>query len=244
MVFWITLGIILLVFILAGIKIIYEYERGLVFTLGRFSGELSPGLKIVIPIIQSFVKVDKRTQVFDVPKQDCITHDNVSVNVDAVVYYFVQDTKKAVLSVSNFNYATLQLAQTTMRNVVGEVSLDELLSNRDEISTKIRKIIDEETDKWGIKVDSVELKHVELPETMKRIMAREAEAERERRGVIIKSKGEIEAAANLDKAAEILAKTDGSKYLRTLQTISDISQDPSQKFFFFPMEIIDMLKKK
>ena len=244
MVFWITLGIILLVFILAGIKIIYEYERGLVFTLGRFSGELSPGLKIVIPIIQSFVKVDKRTQVFDVPKQDCITHDNVSVNVDAVVYYFVQDTKKAVLSVSNFNYATLQLAQTTMRNVVGEVSLDELLSNRDEISTKIRKIIDEETDKWGIKVDSVELKHVELPETMKRIMAREAEAERERRGVIIKSKGEIEAAANLDKAAEILAKTDGSKYLRTLQTISDISQDPSQKFFFFPMEIIDMVKKK
>lgn len=235
--------IVLGVFILSGLKVIYEYEKGIVFTLGKFTNEYKAGLKIVVPIFQKIIKIDTRTMTVDVPKQDCITHDNVSVNVDAVLYYRVADTQKAVLSVNNFSYATSQLAQTTMRNVVGEVTLDELLSNRDEISDKIKIIIDKETDKWGIKVDTVELKHVELPESMKRIMAREAEAEREKRGIIIKSTGEIESAKNLGKAAKILHESEGANYLRTLQTLSEISSEPSTKYMFFPLDIMQAFDK-
>lgn len=235
--------VLILLFLLSGLRVIYEYERGIVFTLGKFTGEYKAGLKLIIPIFQKIVKIDTRTMAVDVPKQDCITQDNVSVNVDAVLYYRVAETQKAVLSVYNYSYATSQLAQTTMRNVVGEVTLDGLLSNRDEISNKIREIIDEETDKWGIKVDSVELKHVELPESMKRMMAREAEAEREKRGVIIKSSGEIEAAKNLEKAAKILEGSDGAKYLRTLQTLSEMSSEPSTKYLMFPLDIMQAFEK-
>lgn len=239
----ISVGVILFLFIISGIKQVMEYERGLKFTLGRYSGNLTPGLNIVVPLFQSYERVDVRVKTVDVPKQDCITKDNVSVNVDAVAYYYVFDVKKAVLDVEDFYYAISQLSQTTMRDVVGEVTLDELLANRDTISDKIRKIIDQVSDAWGLKVERVELKHVELPEDMKRIMAREAEAEREKRGTIIKSQGEIEAAQNLAKAGSIMAKYPGAMQLRTLQTINDISPDPSQKFIFFPAELGGLFKK-
>jgi regulator of protease activity HflC (stomatin/prohibitin superfamily) len=236
--------LIIVIFILAGLKVIYEYERGIVFTLGKYSYELKPGLKIVVPIIQTYQKVDTRVKTIDVPKQDCITKDNVSVSIDAVGYYFVFDIQKAILKVEDFYYAVDQLSQTTLRDVVGEVSLDELLTKRDIISEKIQKIVDKATDEWGIKVQRVELKHIELPKDMQRMMAREAEAEREKRGTIIKSEGEITAAKNLAKAAEIMAKRKGAMTLRTLQTISDIAPESSQKFIFFPTELSEILKKK
>ncbi len=239
----IILVIVLVIFVLSGIRVIYEYERGLKFTLGRFSGEMGPGLSVVIPIFQSFQKVDIRVKTVDVPKQDCITKDNVSVNVDAVAYYYVSDVKKSILDVEDFYYAMSQLSQTTMRDIVGEVSLDELLANRDAISQKIKVIIDKGSDPWGLKVERVELKHIELPGNMQRVMAREAEAEREKRGIIIKSEGEVTASLNLAKAAFTLHKSPGAMQLRTLQTINDISSDPSQKFIFFPMELTEIFKK-
>ncbi len=235
--------VITVIIVLSGIKQLMEYEKGIKFTLGKFSSRMNSGLNIVIPIIQSYEKVDVRIKTVDVPKQDCITKDNVSVNVDAVSYYFVYDIKKAILDVEDFYYAISQLSQTTMRDVVGEVTLDELLTNRDSISTKIKKIIDKASDAWGIKVERVELKHVELPESMQRMMAREAEAEREKRGIIIKSQGEIEAAKNLSDASKLIHKSPGAMQLRMLQTINDISSDPSQKFMFFPMEIMEHFKK-
>ena len=241
--FLIIIGILVLVFILSGIKVIYEYEQGLRFTLGKYTGIMNPGLNIVIPIFQTYQKVDVRVKTIDVPKQDCITRDNVSVNVDAVTYYFVESVEKSILNVEDFYYAMSQLSQTTMRDVVGEVTLDELLAKRDQISDKIKLIIDKASDAWGLRVERVELKHVELPSDMKRIMAREAEAEREKRGVIIKSAGEVIAAKNLAAAAALMAKTPGAMQLRTLQTINDISADPSQKFIFFPTEFMSMMKK-
>lgn len=234
---------VIFVFILLGIRQIMEYERGIKFTLGRFSTVMGPGLNIVVPIFQGYERVDIRVKTVDVPKQDCITKDNVSVNVDAVTYYYVYDVKKAILDVEDFYYAISQLSQTTMRDVVGEVTLDELLANRDAISNKIKTIIDKASDPWGLKVDKVELKHIELPVDMKRIMAREAEAERERRGIIIKSEGEVQASQNLAKAAMLLHKSPGAMQLRTLQTINDISPDPSQKFIFFPTEFMGMFRK-
>jgi regulator of protease activity HflC (stomatin/prohibitin superfamily) len=242
--FLIIIGILILVFVLSGIKVIYEYEQGLRFTLGKYTGVMAPGLNIVIPIFQTYQKVDTRVKTVDVPKQDCITRDNVSVNVDAVTYYFVEDVEKSILKVEDFYYAISQLSQTTMRDVVGEVSLDELLTSRDQISDKIRLIIDNASDAWGLKVERVELKHVELPGDMKRIMAREAEAEREKRGIIIKSSGEVEAAKNLAAAAKLMAQAPGAMQLRTLQTMNDISADPSQKFIFFPTEFVEMFKGK
>jgi regulator of protease activity HflC (stomatin/prohibitin superfamily) len=239
----IPVAFIVVIFILSGLKQIMEYERGLKFTLGKYSGDMTPGLNVVVPIFQSYERVDIRVKTVDVPKQDCITKDNVSVNVDAVTYYYVYDVKKSILDVEDFYYAISQLSQTTMRDVVGEVTLDELLANRDAISQKIKKIIDAGSDQWGIKVERVELKHVELPANMQRMMAREAEAEREKRGVIIKSEGEIIASQNLAKASLTLAKAPGAMQLRNLQTISDISGDPSTKFIFFPMEFGEMVKK-
>ena len=230
-------------FVLSGIKQVMEYERGLKFTLGRYSGGITPGLNIVVPIFQSYQKVDIRIKTIDVPKQDCITKDNVTVNVDAVAYYFVFDVKKAILDVQDFYYAVSQLSQTTMRDVVGEVTLDQLLNSRDEISLKIKNIIDKASDPWGLKVEKVELKRIELPADMQRMMAREAEAEREKRGILIKSEGEIIAAKSLAQASNIMSKYPGAMQLRTLQTINDISSDPSQKFIFFPTEFTSMFKK-
>ncbi len=231
------------IFIFGGIKQIMEYERGLKFTLGKYSSQMGPGLNIVIPLIQSYQRVDIRVKTIDVPKQDCITKDNVSVTVDAVAYYYIYDVEKSILGVEDFYYAISQLSQTTMRNVVGEVTLDELLANRDKIAERIQEIIDKGSDPWGLKVEKVELKKIDLPSNMQRVMAREAEAEREKRGVIIKSEGEIIASKNLAKAAEIMKKYPGTMQLRTLSTITDISKDPSQKFIFFPTDFMTMFKK-
>lgn len=234
------LGILLLL----SVKLVMEYERGIKFTLGKFTSIMKPGLNIVIPFIQTYQKVDIRVKTVDVPEQECITKDNVSVTVDAVAYYYIFDEKKAILNVEDFYYAISQLSQTTMRDVIGEVTLDELLANREKIASRIREIIDEGSDPWGLRVERVELKKVDLPSNMKRVMAREAEAEREKRGVIIKSEGEITAAQNLAKAASILSKYPGAMELRTLQTINDISEDQSNKFIFFPMSFLDKFRGK
>jgi regulator of protease activity HflC (stomatin/prohibitin superfamily) len=230
--------------ILFGIKVVNEYERGVRFTLGKFSGIMQPGLRFVFPIIQSWERIDIRTKVIDVPKQDCITKDNVSVNVNAVIYFNVADAAKSVLEVEDFAYATSQLAQTTMRDVVGATSLDNVLSQREEISKEIQQLVDKATDPWGIKVDSVVLKDIELPEQLQRVMAAQAEAEREKRALIIKAEGEIVAAENMAKAARQLAKTPGGLHIRTLHSISDISSDKSNTIVYaLPAEILRWVRK-
>lgn len=237
--------IIILVIILCSIKQVNQYERGIKFTFGKFSKIMSPGWNIVLPIFQSYRKVDIRTKAVDVPEQDAITKDNVSVRINAVIYYKVFDASKAVLEVENFYFAVGQLAQTTMRNAVGSVSLDELLSEREKISTEICNIIDKATDPWGIKVENVELKDISLPEEMKRVIARVAEAEREKQAVITKALGEVEASKNLAKAAEIMATTSGAMHLRTLSTLSDISADKSNTIIFgVPVEVLKHFEAK
>ena len=237
--------IVIVVIILLSIKQINEYERGIKFTLGKFSKIMNPGWRLVFPIFQSYRKVDIRTKAVDVPEQDAITKDNVSVRINAVIYYKVFNASKAVLEVENFYFAVGQLAQTTMRNAVGSVSLDELLSERDKISTEICKIIDEATDPWGIKVENVELKDVSLPEEMKRVIARVAEAEREKQAVITKAEGEVEASENLAKAASLMSKTPGAMHLRTLSTLSDISGDKSNTIIFaLPVEVLKSFEGK
>ena len=233
-----------LMIIIASLKIVKEYERGVKFTLGKFSGIMIPGLRFVIPIIQSWQRVDIRVKAVDVPDQDAITKDNVSIKVNAVLYYKVADSKKAIIEVEEFNYAVSQLAQTTMRDVVGEVSLDELLSKRDSVSKRIKEIVDKATDPWGIKVESVELKHIELPEQLKRTIGKEAEAEREKRAVIIKAEGEVIAATNMAKAANTLSKAPGALHLRTLQTVNDLSSDQSNTIIFaLPVEVLRAFEK-
>ena len=233
----IVIAVILIV--LASLKVVKEYERGVRFTLGKYTGMMKPGLRMVIPVIQSWERVDLRVKAVDVPDQDCITKDNVSVRVNAVLYFKVAEAEKAIIGVENYFYATSQLSQTTMRDIVGEVTLDELLRERDEISKKIKMIVDKATDPWGIKVESVDLKHVELPDNMKRTMAKEAESEREKRAVIIKAEGEVMAANNMSKAATMLAKAPGALHLRTLQSINDMSSDQSNTIVFaVPLEIL------
>ena len=228
--------IIALVILIRQVK---QYEKGVMFTMGRFTGIKEPGWRIVIPIFQSMRKVDMRVKAVDVPSQEAITKDNVSSKVNAVIYYKVSDAGKAIIEVENFYYAVSQLAQTTMRNVVGETSLDELLAQRDKVSKKIRTIVDEASDPWGIKVISVELKDVVLPEDMKRTMAKEAEAEREKRAVIIKAEGEIISAENLARAAKVLSSAEGALHLRTLHSINDISSDESNTtVWMLPIEIL------
>ena len=234
-----TIIFIVLVVILISIKQIDEYERGIKFTRGKFSKIMNPGWNLVLPIFQSYKKVDIRTKAVDVPEQDAITKDNVSVRINAVIYYKVFDASKAVLAVENFYYAVSQLAQTTMRNAVGEVNLDELLSERETISNKICEIIDKATDPWGIKVENVELKDVALPEEMKRVIARVAEAEREKRAVITKAEGEVEASNNLAIAADNMSKNPVAVHLRTLETINDLSSDQSNTVIFaLPIDIL------
>ena len=236
---YITILIIIGVLILISLKQINQYERGVRFTMGKYSGIMAPGWRILIPIFQSFKKVDVRVKAVDVPDQKAITRDNVSVTVNAVIYYKVAFAEKAVIEVENFYYAISQYAQTTMRNIVGSVTLDELLSKRDEIADRIKEIVDRETDEWGIKVNNVELKDVSLPESMERTIAKQAEAEREKRAVIINSEGEVAAAENIAKAARVLAGSDGALHLRTLQSINDISSDQSNTVVFVtPVEIL------
>ena len=237
--------IIAIILLLLSVRQINEYERGVKFTLGKFSKIMNPGWRIVVPIFQSYKKVDIRTKAVDVPEQDAITKDNVSVRINAVIYYKVFDASKAVLEVENFYFAVGQLAQTTMRNAVGSVSLDELLSERDKISEEICNIIDKATDPWGIKVEIVELKDVSLPEEMKRVIARVAEAEREKEAVITKAKGEVEASENLAKAANLMSSTPGAMHLRTLSTLSDISADKSNTIVVaLPIEVLEAIKGK
>lgn len=235
--------IILLILIISSIKQINEYERGILFRFGKFKKVMEPGWNVVIPIIDFYKKVDIRTKAVDVPEQETITKDNVSVKINAVIYYKIFDATKSVLAVENYYYAVEQLAQTTMRNIVGSVTLDELLAEREKISEEICKIIDAATDPWGVKVENVELIDVSLPEDMKRVIARAAEAEREKIAVITKAQGEVEASNNLAKAAAVMSKTPGAMHLRTLSTISDISSDQSNTIVFaLPIEVLDAIK--
>ena len=234
---WI-IGFVIFV-LLISLRQINQYQRGVMFTMGRFTGIKNPGWRIVIPVFQSMQKVDMRMKAVDVPDQKAITRDNVSVGVNAVIYYKVKDAGKAILEVEYFLHAMSQLAQTTMRNVVGEVELDDLLSKRDEISERIRSIVDEASDAWGIVVNNVELKDVVLAADMERTIAKQAEAEREKRAVIIKAEGELVASENMAAAAEQLNKIPGALHLRTLQSINDLSSDQSNTVVFaMPLEVL------
>jgi len=233
-----------LFFFIGGLRVVNEYERGVRFTLGRYSGLMTPGLRYVMPILQTWQKVDIRVTVVDVPDQDCITKDNVSVKVNAVLYYKITGSKEAILEVEDYHYAVSQLAQTTMRDVIGEVELDQLLTNRDAVSQRIKTLVDKATDPWGIKVENVELKHIELPKDMVRVMAKAAEAERERKAVIIKAEGEVIAAQNMAKAAATLSKAPGALHLRSLQTLNDLSSDQSNTVIFaVPLEVLRAFEK-
>jgi regulator of protease activity HflC (stomatin/prohibitin superfamily) len=231
------------VLIASGIKVINQYERGVVLTLGKFTGIREPGLRIVVPVFQKLLRVDVRSTPIDVPKQEVITKDNVTVGVDAVVYFRVIDAPKAVLETTNYIYATSQFAQAALRDVAGNADMDELLSKRDVISQQIKEIVDQQTDQWGIDVENVKIQNIELPQDMKRAMAKQAEAERERRSNIINADGEKQAAQTLAEAAGILSSVPGAINLRTLNTLERISTEPSQKtMMLFPVELVDALR--
>lgn len=229
--------------ILISLKQVNEYERGVVYTMGRFSYILNPGWKLIIPIFQSFKKVDIRIKAADVPKQDTITKDNVSCKMNAVIYYKVNDAAKTLNEVEDVTYAVSQLAQTTMRRVASEATLDELLSNREKIAAEILSLVEKHAASWGIDIQSVELKDIELPESMVRTMAKQAEAEREKRATIINSEGELQASENLAKAAKTLATSPGALHLRTLNSINDISSDQSNTVVFaVPVEVLKAIE--
>ncbi len=236
------LGIIAFILIIS-IRQVNQYERGVVLTLGKYTGMREPGLTLIVPIIQSMEKIDIRMKAEDVPDQNAITRDNVSVRVNAVIYYRVVDAARAQLEVENFRYAMSQYAQTTMRNMVGAVTLDELLSDRDAIADRIRAVVEKETAAWGLLVHNVELKDVALPPEMERTIAKQAEAEREKRAVIINSEGELGAAQNMAAAAKILSETPGALHLRTLQSINDMSSDQSNTVVYMvPVEALKALE--
>ena len=239
-----AIGVVFLLFVLAvsSIKILREYERGVVFFLGRFDKVKGPGLIFVVPPIQQMVRVDLRTRVFDVPPQDVISRDNVSVKVNAVVYFRVVDPQLAIIQVANFNEATSQLAQTTLRAILGKHELDELLAEREKLNIDIQKTLDAQTEAWGIKVSNVEIKDVDLNETMVRAIARQAEAERERRAKVIHAEGELQASEKLLQAAQMLSKQAEAMHLRYLQTLSNIAGDKTSTIVFpVPMDILTPL---
>jgi len=235
--------LLLIIFLASAIRILREYERGVIFTLGRFTGVKGPGLIILIPFVQRMERVDLRIIVLDVPTQDVISHDNVSVHVNAVVYFRVVDPEKAIIQVENFYIATSELAQTTLRSVLGGHELDEMLSEREQLNADIQEILDKQTDAWGIKISNVEIKHVDLDESMVRAIARQAEAERERRAKVINAKGELEASKNLLEAANVLSQNPQGIQLRYLQTLSDISSDKTNTVIFpFPTDLQQFMK--
>jgi regulator of protease activity HflC (stomatin/prohibitin superfamily) len=242
----VTTAVIFIIIIFSSmIRILREYERGVVFRLGRLVGVKGPGLVILIPFIDRMVKVSLRIVTLDVPPQDVITRDNISVSVNAVAYFRPMDPAKVITEIENYQYATSQIAQTTLRSVLGEYELDDLLTKREAINHRLQKIIDEQTDPWGVKVSMVEIKHVDIPETMRRAIARQAEAERERRAKIIHAEGEYEAAAKLTKAAEMLAQTPISVQLRYLQTLTEIATEKNSTIIFpIPIDIITPFIKK
>jgi regulator of protease activity HflC (stomatin/prohibitin superfamily) len=231
------------VFVISGLRIIDQYERGVVLTLGKHTGTRSPGLTWVFPFVQRMIKADLRILTVDIPRQEVITKDNVTVNVDAVVYFRIKNADKAILEVQDYQRATSTYAQATMRDVVGEVDLDTLLTQRDQLGRDIKKIVDKYTDAWGIDVDTIKIQNIELPQDMKRAMAAQAEAERERRAVIITAEGEHAAATKLASAAKILGTAPGAMNIRTLETLEKISNEPSQKtVFVLPTEVIELLR--
>jgi regulator of protease activity HflC (stomatin/prohibitin superfamily) len=240
----VTIIIIAVVFLLVTIRQVNQYERGIILTMGRYHKTKNPGWRLVIPVFQIMKKVDIRIKTVDVPEQEAITKDNIPVNINAVIYYFVSVPEKAVLEVENFYYAVSQLAQITMRNLVGEVTLDELLRNREELSDRIQEKVDKATDPWGVKVNNVDLKDIIIPADLKRTIAKEAEAERERRAQVIRSEGEVMSAANVAKAAKIMAESPGALHMRTLQSINDISSDQSNTtVWMIPIEVLHAVEK-
>lgn len=237
--------IVVLLFIISGIKIVREYERGVIFRLGRLVGARGPGIFFVIPMLENMVIADLRTVTYDVPSQDVVTRDNVTVRVNAVVYYRVVEPEKAVTEVYDFRFATAQIAQTTLRSVIGQAELDTVLSERDKLNVELQQIIDEATNPWGIKVTAVEIKDVELPDEMRRVMAMQAEAERERRAKIIRADGELQAAKKLKEAAEILAESRGAMALRYLQTINEAAAEESTTVVLpIPIELLSYFTTK
>lgn len=232
--------VVVAVILISSVKILYEYERGVIFRLGRIVGARGPGFIIVIPFLERMVRVSLRLVTMDVPPQDVITRDNVSVKVNAVVYFRVVEPVKAILQVENFLYATSQLAQTTLRSTLGQVELDELLAEREKLNVKLQEVLDKQTDAWGIKVTMVEVKYVDLPQEMQRAMAKQAEAERERRAKVISAEGEFQASTKLSEASEILAQNPMSLQLRFLQTMNDISTEKGSTIIL-PIPI-DMLR--
>jgi regulator of protease activity HflC (stomatin/prohibitin superfamily) len=238
--FWLSLAIIVVGFVISMFRILREYERGVIFMLGRYYRVKGPGLILVVPLIQQMVKVDLRIRVLDVPTQDVISRDNVSVKVNAVLYFRVLDAEKAVINVEDFYAATSQLSQTTLRSVLGKHELDEMLASRDELNSDIQEILDEQTDNWGIKVTNVEIKHVDLDEGMVRVIARQAEAERIRRAKVIHANGEKEASKVLLEAAKTLSEQPQALQLRYLQTLTEVANDRSSTIVFpLPMDLID-----
>lgn len=235
--------IIIVILLLSFLRQVNQYERGVLFTMGRYSRIVQPGWKLVYPIFQSLKKVDIRVKAVDVPDQEALTRDNIPVHINAVIYYRVLDPAKAILEIEHYNYATSQLAQTTMRNVVGEYTLDQLLQDRHDLAEKIKTTVDAASDAWGIDVQAVELKDVILPEKLKRTLAKVAEAQREKKAVIISSEGEVAAASNMAEAATTLATAPGALHLRTLQTINDLSSDQSNTtIWMVPIEAIKALE--
>lgn len=241
--YWIILGIIIFIFGLGGLRIVNQYERGVILTLGRYSSTRQPGLTWIFVIVQRMLKVDIRITTVDVPRQEAITKDNVPVGINAVVYFKVEKAENAVLEVENYSYAVSQYALAALRDIIGGVELDTLLTERDKIASEIKKMVDEQTMAWGIDVTAIKMQDIELPAGMKRAMAAQAESEREKRAIIIKSEGEIKAAENLTTAAEILGRIPGGLSLRTLATIEKIQPDPSKTVIFaLPVEILEGLK--
>jgi regulator of protease activity HflC (stomatin/prohibitin superfamily) len=238
---WITLGgcvvvgglVIILVLLLRSVRLLYEYERGIIFTLGKYAGTRDPGLTLVIPVVQTMRKVDMRIKTAEIPRQEVMTKDNIPMLVNAVVYFKVIKPEDAIIKIEDYAFAIRQYTQAALRDVIGNSEMDFVLTEREQIAQSIKEIVDSETDGWGIDVESIKIQEVELPAEMKRAMAQQAEAERERRAVIIASQGELEASKNLQRAARNLAESEGALHLRTLQTIRAIAADPSEKIVLF-----------
>src|SRR3989338_1879367 len=240
---WGNAIIVFAVFVVTGLKIVNQYERGVRFSLGKYTGIMEPGLRLVVPIIQSWNRIDMRVVTVDIPSQECVSKDNVSLKVNAVLYYKVAESEKAVLEVEHFGYAVSQLAQTTMRNIVGEFELDELLQKREQISNKIQQIVDKDTDPWGIKVIKIEVKDIELPEQMKRAMAHQAEAERDRRARVTLALGEQQAAQKLSEAGKIIGANPATLQLRLFQTMSEIASEKNSTIILpVPTELLEYLR--
>lgn len=237
---------LIVILISSAVRVLLEYERGVVFRLGRYAGVKGPGLRFIIPVVDKMVKVSLRTVAMDVPPQDIITKDNVSMKVNAVIYFRVVEPNRALIDVENYLYATSQLAQTTLRSVLGQSELDDLLAHRDKINQELQKILDRQTDAWGVKVSNVEVKHIDLPVEMQRAMARQAEAERERRSKIIHAEGEFQASQKLSEAAKIISAEAGALQLRFLQTLTEVASEKNSTIIFpVPIDLISpFLDKK